>query len=57
METICEGCEKHNGKNCTVYATVPTLYKHYGQCPFNLKIEQKVKQKINPLKASKRGKK
>lgn len=56
MNKICEGCDKHDGIDCTAYNTVPDVYIRLGGCPVNRKnLKREAAQKINPLKASKRG--
>jgi hypothetical protein len=53
----CKGCDKTGEAGCTVYRSPRALLWHRTSqyCPFNApKVAAKV-QKINPLKASKRG--
>jgi len=53
----CKGCNKIGDMGCSAYKDPMVLswHRHNAYCPHNAPILEKKKQKINPLKASKRG--
>ena len=58
INECCEGCERASHGHCKVYSNTILMWER-GNCPMATHVHHKAeqKQKVNPLKASKKSKK